>query len=139
MLFDPSTEFGARVAHRLEEEEVIWLTTVSPEGTPQPNPVWFYWDGDNFLIYTQPTSFKLRNIKHNPLVSLHFNSDEEGSDVMVFSGEARIDTGAPLAHFNQAYLEKYRQGIADIQMTPEGMGEQYHVALRIKPIKLRGF
>jgi PPOX class probable F420-dependent enzyme len=139
MLIDTSTPFGARVAQRLQEEEVIWLTTVAPGGDPQPNPVWFYWDGATFLIYTQPSSVKLRNILHNPRVSLHFNSDEDGGDIVIFTGEANIDPDVPAAHLNQSYLEKYRQGIADLQMSPVSMGEQYRVALRVYPIKVRGF
>jgi hypothetical protein len=29
MLFDPNTEFGARVARRLREGEVVWLTAAT--------------------------------------------------------------------------------------------------------------
>ncbi len=46
----PSTPFGARVAQRLREEHLIWLTTVGADGTPQPNPVWFLWDGASVLV-----------------------------------------------------------------------------------------
>lgn len=38
---DRSSEFGARVLRRLEEDEIIWLTTGGKDGAPQPNPVWF--------------------------------------------------------------------------------------------------
>ncbi len=36
-----SSEFGARVLRRLEEEQIIWLTTGGKDGAPQPNPVRF--------------------------------------------------------------------------------------------------
>jgi hypothetical protein len=39
VLPDPATPFGARVARRLRDETVIWLTAVAADGTPQPNPV----------------------------------------------------------------------------------------------------
>jgi len=38
MLFDPSTESGARIQKRLQNDKIIWLTTVAADGTPQPNP-----------------------------------------------------------------------------------------------------
>ncbi|MFQ5612516.1 MAG: hypothetical protein ACE5H9_10325 [Anaerolineae bacterium] len=38
---DLSTEFGLRVARRLREERIIWLTTLRADQTPQPSPVWF--------------------------------------------------------------------------------------------------
>ena len=33
-MLDESTEFGARVARRLSEEQLMWLTTVRADGTP---------------------------------------------------------------------------------------------------------
>jgi hypothetical protein len=38
-VIDAGTEFGARVARRLREEMVVWLTTVTPAGAPLPRPV----------------------------------------------------------------------------------------------------
>ena len=76
MEIDTSTEFGARVEQRLADERIIWLVTTDREGAPQPSPVWFIWDGESALMYSQPNTPKLRNIEANPRVSLHFNSDE---------------------------------------------------------------
>jgi PPOX class probable F420-dependent enzyme len=53
-LIDPSTDFGARVARRLADETIGWLVTVDAEGTPQPSPVWYLWDGETILIYSNP-------------------------------------------------------------------------------------
>ena len=54
MKIDTTTEFGQRVMRRLQEEVVVWLTTVDASDTPQPRPVWFLWEGETFLIYSQP-------------------------------------------------------------------------------------
>jgi PPOX class probable F420-dependent enzyme len=69
-MIDTTTAFGARVARRLEDERIIWLVTVDPQQTPQPLPVWYWWDGHRFLMYSQPDTFKLRNIAHNPRVGI---------------------------------------------------------------------
>ena len=85
-------EFGARVLHRLQHEIVAWLITVSRDGTPQPNPVWFLWDGDTILVYTTPGSAKVKNILSRPNVSLHFEgADTIGGDVVVLNGSARVE------------------------------------------------
>ncbi len=139
MQIDTSTEFGARVARRLRDERVIWLTTVRDDGTPEPSPVWFLWDGSTFLIYSQPDKPKLRNIARDPKVALHFNSDPEGDDVAIFTGEAKIDAGVPPATQVPDYLAKYRQGIRNIGMTPDSFAQSYAVPIRVKPTKLRGF
>ena len=31
---------------------MAWMTTVGDDGTPQPNPVWFLWDEDGFLVFS---------------------------------------------------------------------------------------
>jgi PPOX class probable F420-dependent enzyme len=139
MLINPNTDYGAHVLRRLNDEQVIWLTTVGADGTPQPNPVWFVWESETFLVYTQPSTHRLKHIAHNPKVALHFDGGERGEDVVVFTGEAQIDTNAPPADAHAAYLEKYRDGIDRLDTTPESFAQTYSVALRIIPKKLRGF
>jgi PPOX class probable F420-dependent enzyme len=85
---DTSTDFGARAARHLEDDQVVWLTTVGPDGTPQPSPVWFLWDGDTVLIYSYPATSKLRNIDRHPRVSPHFNCTASGGDVIILTGDA---------------------------------------------------
>ena len=139
MTIDFTTDFGQGVLKRLQSEQCIWLTTVGPDGAPQPNPVWFLWEEETILIYTQPGSVKVRNIRQNSHVALNFNCSFDGSDVAVITGRVQIDEQAPRARDNAAYLEKYAAGIADIQMNPERMSAEYNLALRIRPEKLRGF
>jgi PPOX class probable F420-dependent enzyme len=138
-MFDIATEFGASSVRRLKEEQVIWFTTVRADGMPQPTPVWYLWDGETFLIYSQPNAKKIHNLTHNPRVALNLNSDPEGGNVLVIFGQAHIDPGAPPAHLNSAYLEKYREGIADLNMSPENMSLEYSTAIRVKPEKMRTF
>jgi PPOX class probable F420-dependent enzyme len=139
MLINPDTNFGQRVLRRLQQEEAIWLTTVGADGTPQPNPVWFVWENETFLIYTQPDSHKLRHIARNPQVSLNFEGREHVEDVVVFTGEVRIETDVPPANTHSVYVEKYKDDIARLDMDPEKFAGKYSVALRVTPKKLRGF
>jgi PPOX class probable F420-dependent enzyme len=136
-VLDLSAEASAALAERLQTESVAWITTISPGGQPQSSPIWFLWEGGEFLVYAQPRSWKVRNIRAHPRVSLHLNSDEEGGRVVTFEGSARIaDTGPPLEAVT-AYLAKYRDGIAGLGMTPEQMGAEYATALRITPTRVR--
>jgi len=57
------------------------------------SPVWFVWEEDEFLVYAQPRSWKMRNIRVNPQVSLHLNSDTAGGHVVTFEGSARLAEG----------------------------------------------
>ncbi len=139
MQLNLSTEFGARAARRLEHEQVAWLTTVRADGQPQPSPVWFLWEGESILIYSKPGQPKLRNIAQNPKVSLSFDSDGDGGDIVVISGTAQHDQGAPRSDQVAAYQAKYASGIAGIGMTPESFAATYSVAIRLTPLSVRGF
>jgi PPOX class probable F420-dependent enzyme len=137
-MIDTTTEFGSRVARRLREEPIIWLTTVRDDFTPQPSPVWFWWDGATFLIYSQPATPKLRNIAARPKVALHFDSDGQGGNIVVFTGAAYIDDRTPAANEVPDYLAKYRDSIDRIGMTSSTFAQSFSVALRVTPTNLRG-
>ncbi|MFC6009736.1 TIGR03667 family PPOX class F420-dependent oxidoreductase [Nocardia lasii] len=137
-IIDAATPFGEEVGKRLIHETVIWLTTVGADTTPQPNPVWFHWENNEFLIFTMPKAKKLRHLAHNPHVSLNFNATKTGGDVAVFTGSARVDeppTEDEIAH----YARKYTKGFVSIKMTEQEFFESYSVPIRITPDKLRGF
>jgi PPOX class probable F420-dependent enzyme len=138
MDIDTSTEFGARVARRLENDQVIWLTTLGPDGTPQPSPVWFLWDGDTALIYSQAMTPKLRNIAQNRRVSLHFNSTASGADIVILTGDASIDRETPAANEVPEFLEKYIQGMRGVGIAADDWAQAYSVPIRVRPTALRG-
>jgi PPOX class probable F420-dependent enzyme len=132
-------EVNPELEKRLHEEKTIWLTTVNADGQPQPAPVWYLWDNGTFLIYSQPTAQKLRNIARNPKVSINFKHiDDYGeAGLMVVLGEAKVDPNAPASNTIPRYLEKYRNGIADINMTPESLASSFSVAFRVTPTRVR--
>ncbi len=134
-----NTKFGRHVRRRLGEEKVIWLTTVDSENAPQPRPVWFHWDGATFLIFSQQGKAKLRHIERNPKVSLNFNSDEDGGDVAVFLGRARILENPPGPARVEEYLQKYQSGIKELGMTVIDFTESYKIPIIITPDFMRGF
>ena len=137
---DPKKKLESKAKRHVRQEYVIWLTTVDSTGTPQPRPVWFIWDKDSFLIFSQPKAHKVAHIKKNSFVSLHFNTDTTGDeDVIVYSGIASIDQAVKPAHKVPAYFRKYKTGITKIGMTPESFSAEYSVAIRVKPSSLRGW
>lgn len=137
-VIDQSTEFGARVAGHLREEIVVWLTTVTPAGSPLPSPVWFIWDGgESVVMYSMPGA-RVRNVEANPRVTLNFGGDGGGGDIVVLSGEAVIDKDAPPADQDGEYRAKYDEHIGRIGMTPETFAQRYSVPVRIQLTRLRG-
>jgi PPOX class probable F420-dependent enzyme len=136
---DTSTNFGQRIARQLDDERIVWLTTVAPSGTPVPTPVWFLWYGDELLIASQPNTAKLRNITGHPQVTVNFNATHTGGDVGVISGAAVIEPDPISGDALSAYNAKYARDIAGLGMTPDQFHADYSVLIRITPNKLRGF
>jgi PPOX class probable F420-dependent enzyme len=137
---DPSTPFGERVARRLHNERLIWLTTVDAKGMPQPAPVWFLWDeaSSTILIYSLNGAKRLAHMQQNPRVALNFDGNGSGGDIIVIIGQAQMSPDTPPANQLPAYVEKYHDFIARSFGTPENFAARYSVALRIHPTAIRG-
>ena len=140
MLFDPNTEFGAKVAQRVEAERLVWLTTVSSDGTPQPNPVWFLWQNGAFLLVSKPGQAKLKNITRHGRVSLNFEATPDEEQISIFTGSAELIDRASLGQdFLDRYHVKYASGMTNIGMTREQYEAAYTEAIRVIPEKVRGW
>ena len=137
---DPATPFGERIARRLRDERLIWLTTVNGKGMPQPTPVWFLWDEATatFLVYSRADAKRLTHIQQNPAVAFNFDGNGFGGDIIVIPGMAQVSSTDRSADQMPAYVAKYRDFIATRYDTPENFASIYSVALRISPTAIRG-
>ena len=138
VLPDPSTEFGARVARRLDEEVVAWLTVVDGAGTPQPAPIWFLWDGESALIYSLTGAKRLAHRRARPRVALHLNGDGQGSDIVVLTGEI-VEDPARLRWPQPRLLREVRRAHHVGMGSAEAFDAQYSVPLRFTPRRVRGY
>ena len=138
-MIDFSSKFGRRVNRRLRQEKVIWLTTVDSHNTPQPRPVWFHWDGQTLLIFSEKNKAKLRHIAGNARVALNFSTDEDGGDVAVLVGDAEILQEPTDPARVKTYLRKYREGIKELEMTVANFRDAYAVPILVTPQAMREF
>ena len=122
---------------RLREETIIWLTTVTPEGQPQSSPVWFLWDGSEFLIYGSKKGPKTPNIQSNPRVSLHLDGNGSGGGIVSFEGTARIDPDGPPPSAVADYVAKYGARIESYGWTLDGLAKDYPHVIRVTPHRAR--
>ena len=91
------------------------------------------------MIFSERGKAKLRHIARNPKVSLNFNTDEDGGDVAVIGGDAKIMDAPPASNRVKAYLRKYREGIKSLDMTVAEFSAAYTVPILVTPKALRGF
>jgi PPOX class probable F420-dependent enzyme len=138
-MVDFTSRFGRRINRRLNQEKIIWLTTVDSHNRPQPRPVWFHWDGQTVLIFSERNKAKLRHIPQNPGVALNFNTDEDGDNVGVLIGEARLLAEPPSGERVNAYLRKYKEGIKDLDMTVPQFTASFAIPILVAPRAIRGY
>jgi len=140
-MLDLNTKFGRFAKKHLKSKYFAWLTTVDSTGTPQPRPVWFIWENDTIMIFSQVKAHKVKHIQNNPNVSLHFNTEDEKGEkrLIIFTGIAKFDKKCPPANKLRAYMRKYRSGIIGLNATPEQFAGEYSVAIRITLTNLRGW
>jgi PPOX class probable F420-dependent enzyme len=138
-VLDLDSPAGARADRRLHTEQILWLTTVRADGQPQSSPVWFLWDGEALLVFSQPDAQKLRNLAGNPRVAVHLESDGTGEEVLTIDGTAAVDPDAPSSDRIEEYLVKYREGIQAMGSTPAELARDFSVAIRIRPTRVRAW
>ncbi|WP_433285150.1 nitroreductase/quinone reductase family protein [Pseudonocardia sp. CA-142604] len=138
-------EAADRAEHRLHDQTVIWLTTVSPDGQPQTSPVGYAWDGETFVILSRPDAPKVRNLRANPRVALHLDLDGEAEkhSILTIEGVAELSSAspggsAPLdAGEASAYVAKHLESMRWAGITPESTFADFSTVIRVTPSRAR--
>jgi PPOX class probable F420-dependent enzyme len=132
---------AADAERRLAAAQEIWLTTVRPDGQPQSSPVGFLWDGERFLVISQPGAPKVRNLRQNPRAALHLEQRRDGDDagVLTLEGTATVESGTLGPEERAAYLEKYADVVRDAGYTPDSLFAEYSAVLRVQPTRARSY
>lgn len=131
--------FPPEVEERLRSEPIMWMTTVTPAGQPQPSPIWFLWNGTNILMFSKADTARLTNIDANPHVSLNLDGDGRGGAIVVIEGTALIDRDHPPAEALPEYVEKYQTFLDDYGWTASSFSIDYPVPILIQPKRLRAW
>jgi PPOX class probable F420-dependent enzyme len=135
---DIPAEQRASVESRLTVDIIAWLTTVRPNGMPDTVPVWFVWKDQVFVIYSQPNKLKLRNLEHNPNVSLAIDDTKGGDDVVRFEGTAKVVQSQPASDQVPEYVQKYEPHIRRLGYgDPTAFAANFSVPVVITPTKYR--
>jgi PPOX class probable F420-dependent enzyme len=129
-----ATEFNKEVSDRLTRDDYGWLTTVAKSGQPVPKLVWFFFDGSDVIVYTEPGAAKVRHIRAHPQVSLNLDSDGNGGGIVVVGGTAAVDSEDADPREDGPYWAKYADTAAQFGLTEAMAG--YNLRLRISVEKV---
>lgn len=131
-----TSQKDAHIDQRLRTDPIIWLSTVRPDGRPHIVAVWFLWDGETVLMFSQPQTQKIRNLQHNPNVMLALDNTDQGSDVIMLEGKAELLNDPDVQATLTAYAMKYDLLLKSMGWTAEEMAKSYSQGIRITPTKL---
>jgi PPOX class probable F420-dependent enzyme len=134
VLFDQSPT-PAEADEILCSAVIVWLVSVHPSGRPHIVPVWFHWDGADMIILTQPGAQKVKNLQHDPRVSIAVDNSDEGHSPVVFEGMGTLESHMIDQDRLQSYLEKYAGLLANMDWSGERMLAHYSQAIRVTPHK----
>ena len=67
------------------------LAYVWTDGTPRVIPIWFHWNGREFVLATPPKAPKLKALAKNPKVSFTIDNNEFPHKVLLVRGTARME------------------------------------------------
>jgi PPOX class probable F420-dependent enzyme len=123
----------------LDADIVEWWTTVARDGTPQTSVISFLWDAGTILFHSRPNTWKLQNLVTNQRVSFHLNCDEIGNQMVAIESDARVDEDAPKSNALPAYLAKDPEPYRRRGMDAGNTADQFPVAVRIRPTRIRAW
>ena len=129
----------ARIERFLEQEPIVWLSTVRPDGTPHIVPIWFWWDGEALLVFSKPDAQKVRNLRARPSAMLALGDADEDFDIGLIEGRAEILDRPTAEVLPPAHLAKYADRMAAIGLTPAEYAATYSLVIRIVPARYLGW
>lgn len=91
----------------LERPLFAHLATIRPDGTPQVNPMWFFWDGERVRFTNSTKRQKFRNVSANPEVALSINDPERPYRYLEIRGQVTEIAPDPDAAFFLRLAERY--------------------------------
>jgi hypothetical protein len=83
------------------------LAYVWTDGTPRVIPIWFHWNGKEFVMATPPRAPKLKALAKNPKVSLTIDDNTFPHKVLLVRGIARMETVEGIVPEYAAAAERY--------------------------------
>jgi PPOX class probable F420-dependent enzyme len=67
------------------------LAYIATDGTPRVVPIWFHWNGREFVMATPPKAPKLKSLARNPKVAITIDDNTFPNKVLMVRGTARLE------------------------------------------------
>ncbi len=114
----------------LEGKNLLYITTINSDGSPQITPVWVDTDGKHVLVNTAVGRVKQRNVTRDPRVALALNSPNDFYDTALIRGRVVEQVTGPTA---DKHIDKLAKKYLDKDTYPWRNPKETRVILKIQP------
>ena len=118
------------------------LAYVWTDGTPRVVPIWFHWNGDEFVMGTPTKAPKLKALSKNPKVALTIDGDVFPHKVLLIRGTALLKNVEGVVPEYAAAAERYfgrEQGKAWVTQMGQMVSSMVRVSVRPEWVGLLDF
>lgn len=91
----------------LEKKGFAHVATIGPDGEPQNNPVWYDWDGSQFLFSQTTDRQKVQNIDREPRVAISIVDPDDPYRRLEIRGKVTDISKDPDNEFIDGLAKKY--------------------------------
>ena len=129
--------FAPRQLRFLEKPRIGRLGTVRRDGSAHIAPIWFRFEGGEFLVLTERGSQKHKNVERDARVELCIDDEQAPYHTVLVRGGATVEA-APGREWREALAIHYLGDDAGRRYIEENMHAN-DIMLRIVPVKVSGW
>ena len=121
-----------KVEQLFQQKNLIFISTINSDGSPQLTPVWGDYDGEHVLVNTAEGRLKHKNVLRDPRVAISVVDHSNPLNMTTIKGKViEIIPDYDYVHANK--LTKQYMGIDDYPFKRDG---EKRIIFKIKPVKI---
>ena len=121
-----------KVEQLFQQKNLIFISTINSDGSPQLTPVWGDYDGEHVLVNTAEGRLKHKNILRDPRVAISVVDHNNPLNMTTIKGKViEIIPDYDYVHANK--LTKQYMGIDEYPFKRDG---EKRIIFKIKPVKI---
>ena len=121
-----------KVQRLFQQKNLIFISTINSDGSPQLTPVWGNYDDGYVLVSTAEGRLKHKNVLRDPRVSISVVDHDNPLNMTTIKGEViEIIPDYDYIHANK--LTKQYMGIDEYPFKTDG---EKRIIFKIKPVKI---
>ena len=121
-----------KVEQLFQQKNLIFISTINSDGSPQLTPVWGDYDGEHVLVNTAEGRLKHKNVLRDPRVAISVVDHSNPLNMTTIKGKViEIIPDYDYVHANK--LTKQYMGLDEYPFKRDG---ENRIIFKIKPMKI---